>query len=755
MNSPEIKVEQVGLSHNSQSLRAPGSIQPHGVLLALSEPDLQILQLSDNTNDYFGITTQELLGRSLTTLFDASQIELIKHCLAEDLGTINPIKLSIGEQVFDAVAHHSNGIAILELERSNIVTEANALRIQALARKAIARFQKSSDTKTFLQQVVEEVQIITGCDRVLAYQFDPEGAGSVIAEVKVEGLASFLGLRFTALDIPAESKAMYQQGLLRFAPDVSAPSVPLIAVDPTAAPLDLGLASLRSIDACCVKYHQNFKVAAFLVIALIKDQQLWGLLSCHHQTPKYLPYEVRTTCEMLGQFVSSELQNKSEHAELDEWLKLKSLHAELMDAIAQTTNLQEALILPAPHLLGLTNAQGAAICLGDEITLVGASPTSEEVRDLMNWANAEIRENLFQTHSLPKLYPAAESFKQTASGLLLLRISKVQPYSILWFRPEVIQTVNWAGNPKDLVQVQTDGSIVLTPRGSFERWQETVRSTALPWSNRELDSAIDLRNAIVGIVLKKAEELAKLNLELEDRNRELDAFAFAASHDLKEPLRGIHNYSTILLEDYAPVLDEEGIDCLETMIRLTQRMETLVNVLLRFSQLGKAELHLELTNLNELVEQVVEMLEMTRRGVSLEVRVPRSLPTIHCDPVLVREIFSNLINNAFKYNTQSEPWAEVGFLTPAEQSGVLQESLEIPVFFIRDNGIGIRPQHLELVFKLFKRLHDQDSYGGGTGAGLAIAKKIVERHDGILWVESAYGNGATFYFTLNTLRYVN
>jgi two-component system, chemotaxis family, sensor kinase Cph1 len=748
--TPEIPFEHEGLS-DSQSLRAPGSIQPHGLLLAFQDSNLQIVSLSANAADYLGRTTQDLLGRSLSAVFDDAQIEAIKHCLAEDLGTINPIKLLIHGQVFDAVAHDSNGTAILELERSNPVTEVNSLQIQVLARKAIARFQKNSQTQAFLQQVVEAVRSITGFDRVTVLQFDAQGAGSVIAEARSEEVPAVLGLHFPDFDIPAESKAMYQQGLLRFAPQISAPAVPLIALDPNAPPLDLGSAALRSIDPCCVKYHENFQVDAFLAISLIKGQKLWGLLSCHHRTSKYLPYEVRATCELLGQFVSSELHNRSEHEELDEWIKVKLLHTELMDAIAQTKNLQEALILPAPHLLSLTHAQGAAICLGQEIVLFGETPTLDEVRQFMDWTNDHIQENLFQTDALAKIYAPAEAFKQTASGLLLLRISKVQPYSILWFRPEVLKTVTWAGNPHDALQVQTDGRVVLSPRGSFERWQETVRSTALPWKSREIESAIDLRNAIVGIVLKKAEELAKINLELEHRNRELDAFAFAASHDLKEPLRGIHNYSTILLEDYAAVLDEEGIDYLSTMVRLTQRMETLVNVLLRFSQLGKAELHLEPTDLNELVEQVVEVLQMSRKGVSLDVRVPRSLPTIQCDPVLAREIFSNLISNAFKYTQQSTPWAEVGFLMPEEQ----QESLEILIFYVRDNGIGIRPQHLELIFKLFKRLHDQDSYGGGAGAGLAIAKKIVERHDGNIWAESVYGEGTTFYFTLSNLRYVN
>jgi light-regulated signal transduction histidine kinase (bacteriophytochrome) len=156
-------------------------------------------------------------------------------------------------------------------------------------------------------------------------------------------------------------------------------------------------------------------------------------------------------------------------------------------------------------------------------------------------------------------------------------ISLTRQALILWFRPEIIRTVNWAGNPDKPKILEEDGTETLTPRKSFKLWQQMLQQQSQPWKPWEIEGAVELRSAIVGIVLRKLNELAEINLELERSNTELDAFAYIASHDLKEPLRGIHNYSNFLLEDYAEVLDAEGVDKLHTLIKLTKRMEDLIN----------------------------------------------------------------------------------------------------------------------------------------------------------------------------------
>ena len=303
----------------------------------------------------------------------------------------------------------------------------------------------------------------------------------------------------------------------------------------------------------------------------------------------------------------------------------------------------------------------------------------------------------------------------------------------------MVQTVNWGGNPNKPVEVIANGSIRLSPRKSFELWKETVLLKSLPWKTYEVNAALELRSAIIGVVLKKADELAQLNIELERSNNELDAFAYIASHDLKEPLRGIHNYSNFLIEDYGEILNEEGKAKLLTLIRLTQRMEDLIDSLLHFSRLGRVDLSMQHTDLNSVVERSLDLLSARIEEMKVEIRIPRPLPTVYCDRVQMSEVFNNLIANAIKYNDKAEKWIEIGYIghPPAPVT-----------FYVRDNGIGIREKHLEAIFRIFKRLHGPNKYGGGTGAGLTIAKKIVERHRGKIWVESTYGQGSTFYFTL-------
>jgi light-regulated signal transduction histidine kinase (bacteriophytochrome) len=747
---------------NYEQIHSPGSIQPHGVLLAFDR-QLQIQQVSNNSQTYLNIEPSDLLNRHLSVVFTEQQIAAIQKCLGEIEDGSTHLKLTLSDgnrdRYFDGIIYLVEEAIVLELEPRDSTTEMSFLSFHSRVKKISAKLQKTSQINEFLQLVATEIRQAIAFDRVMVYQFDTTAAGCVIAEAKREDLSPYLGLHYPATDIPEESRELYKHTLVRHIPDLTAQSVELIPQENpiTDRPLDLTYSKLRSFDTCCQEFHQNMGVKALLVISLIQDGKLWGLISCHHHTPKYISYELRTVCEFLGELVSGELDNKIAHQEFDYKVKLQSLQSEFLDSIAHAQDFIEALIEPAIRLLDLVSASGAAVCLDHEIRLVGETPAIEEIQALIAWADTQVSESLFSTDSLPKLYSTAEAFKDTASGLLLLRISKLKRYYILWFRPEVIQTVNWAGNPHDSLQVAPDGSLMLCPRNSFDKWQETVRLTSLPWQKCELDSAIALRNAIVGIVLSKADELAKINLELERSNRELASFAYAASHDLKEPLRGIYNYSIILLEDYAQVLDREGIEYLQTLVSLSQRMDTLIDVLLRFSQIGQTKLNLELTDLNRLLDRAIELFRASRADLRFDIRIPRLLPTIECDPVLVNEVFSNLIANAFKYNDCSEKWVEIGYLRGNREQGTGnretrrredEEAGESLIFYVRDNGIGIQPHYLEIIFRLFKRLHSQDKYGGGAGAGLAIVKKIIELHNGKIWVESIYGDGSTFFFTI-------
>ena len=240
--------------------------------------------------------------------------------------------------------------------------------------------------------------------------------------------------------------------------------------------------------------------------------------------------------------------------------------------------------------------------------------------------------------------------------------------------------------------------------------------------------------------------------QLASSNRELDDFAYIASHDLKEPLRGIHNYAAFLLEDYADRVDNDGRQKLETLIRLSHRLNALIDALLNYSRLGRTELAIQPTNLNEVVDDVIDTVHVALNEKGVEIRMPRSLPTVDCDRVWVTELFRNLITNAMKYNDKPDPWIEIGaqhdYDPDSEGSPPTDRDPQPIALYVRDNGIGIPPKHHQAVFRIFKRLHGRDEYGGGSGAGLTIVQKIVARHGGRIWLESRTGHGTTFYFTL-------
>jgi len=749
VNTNDISIPfEVDLTNcDREPIHIPGYIQPHGVLLALQEPELTILQCSNNTYSLIGRNPEELLNQPLSIFLESEQINFLKDCLSQgDLQLVNPLEIAIKSGIenlhYDAIMHRTNKILVLELEPTFLEKTNGFFKFYHLVKQAISKLQLASCVLELSQILAQEVKKITGFERVMIYRFDEDWNGAVIAEQKPEYLTSYLGLHYPASDIPVQARQLYSQNWLRLIPNADyQPAAILPTNNPlTGQPLDLSKSVLRSVSPLHVEYMHNMGVTASMSISIIKNQKLWGLIACHHQSPKYVPYEIRNACEFLGQITSVELSAKEDSEDSEYKIELKSVHSKLVEYMSAENNFIEGLIQHQPNLLNLVNAQGAVVYFEKEYFAVGDTPEKSDIQNLIEWIYQNVQEEIFYTDSLSKIYPEAEKFRDVASGLMVLSFSKVQKNYVLWFRPEVVRTVNWGGNPHKPVEVTGNGNLRLSPRKSFDLWKETVRLKSLSWKACEVNAALELRSAIIGVVLRKADELAQLNIELERSNNELDAFAYIASHDLKEPLRGIHNYSNFLIEDYGEILDEEGREKLRTLIRLTQRMEDLIDSLLHFSRLGRVDLSMQQTDINSVVQRNLDLLSARLEEMGVEIRIPRSLPTVYCDRVQVGEVFNNLIANAIKYNDKPEKSIEIGYIEAASPTPV--------TFYVRDNGIGIREKHFEAIFRIFKRLHGPSKYGGGTGAGLTIAKKIVERHGGKIWVESTYGEGSTFYFTL-------
>ncbi len=498
-------------------------IQSHGVLLVLHEPSLDILQVSRNAASILDRPLGTLLKTNLEDLLDPYQIGRIKSRLAEDaLDFTNPTKIWVKKTredyvVFDAVFHrNSEGILILELEPAISEDNVPFLSFYHLAKASINKLQESASLEDYCQIIAETVRKVTEFDRVMLYKFDRDGHGCVVAEDKVESMQPYKGLNFPESDIPKPARKMFLSNLIRLIQDSQEEPVDIFPVlNPvTERPIDLSSSTLRSPYPCHVEYLHNMGVGASLTISLIKEGKLWGLIACHHPTPKFVSFELRKACEFLGRMIFSEISTREENQDCDYRIKLNDIQSSLIDCISQEDNFIAGLIKHQPNLLDLTSAHGAAICFSGNYTKVGETPQEEELNGLVNWLQKNVEEEVFYTDSLPKIYPDAEKFKNIASGLLAIPIGK-RNY-VLWFRPEVIQTVNWGGNPNEAFEVnEEEGNLRLCPRKSFELWKETVRLTSLPWQSVEIKAALDLRRAIVNIVLEQAEELALLVADLE------------------------------------------------------------------------------------------------------------------------------------------------------------------------------------------------------------------------------------------------
>lgn len=742
-----------------EPIHIPGLVQPYGFLLCLDETTRQVVLASENTLAATGQSADSLLGGSLAQLLGPArlaELDAVWPTLSHQpklLGTrLDAVE---GQPLYKLILHSYDGLLWAEFEpvadpgpSSLDLPSLNTTLGQMLAATSVLEFSR---------RAAEQVRAITGFDRVMMYRFDEHDNGEVIAEARRDDLETFLGLHYPATDIPRQARLMYLKNWLRFIPDVGYQPAALVSRRPPGTrPPDMTHSVLRSVSPIHIEYLKNMGVGASMSISVIKDDRLWGMIICHHYSPRLVSFELRELCLFIGQTFSALLTTKEQLDNAAYQQRMQQVQAQLFEQLSLHPNFLEGLHQYQPTVRELLDCGGAAICFEGEIITLGATPLPLQIKELTAWLRTHMPQNVFQTNSYAALNPAGLSIRATASGVLAVALSKEPGDYLLWFRPEQVRTVTWAGKDEKL-EPHPGGQLHLSPRQSFEVWKQTVDSTATPWQPLEIEAAQQLRLHIADVRLRmfnelqaRATRLGALNDELSRSNDELDSFAYVASHDLKEPLRGIHNYATFLLEDYAEQLDADGVSKLQTLVRLSQRMETLIESLLQLSRVGRLDLELTPTDLNEVLADILDTLQPRLEHNHATVHIDGPLPTIPADAIRLREVFVNLITNAMRYNDRSEKLVTIGVAPPTIRGpkGSGDPAL-YHVFFVQDNGIGINPRHYDTIFRIFKRLHGPDKYGGGTGAGLAIARKMIEKHGGELWVDSVQGQGSTFYFSIS------
>lgn len=723
-----------------EPIHIPGSIQPHGVLLAVAPDGFMVLQCSANAGAVLKVDVSAALGRSLRAVLADDGAALIDDLVPDRIpeqGTALLRQVVIGAQAYQVIAHRADGALLIEFEEAEAAGGGSLDTLYPQIRTFVDVLGSTPSIAEMTALAAAQVRRLTGFDRVLIYRFDEDLAGTTVAEDRNERLPAYLDLRFPGSDIPAQARELYRLNRLRLIPDASYQPVPILpALNPaTGRPLDLSFSVLRSVSPLHVEYMRNMGTPASMSISIVVEGRLWGLISCHHASPRRVPVHVRTACDFLGQVVAMQISAKSRSADAALRVERQAIQTRLLSYMAGEDPFSQGLTRHPEDLLALADAEGAAVVVDGQYAIFGRAPHEARVREIVEWlGQAQAHREVYHTESLAEAMPGAEAIADTASGLLAIAISQLHPSYVLWFRPEIVRTVTWAGDPRKAL---APGQERLHPRKSFELWKETVRLKSRRWSPVEIDTAGALRNAIVGIVMRKAEELAQITDELRRSNKELEAFSYSVSHDLRAPFRHIVGYAELLKSDEDVHLHARAQRYLDTIIESAFSAGKLVDDLLGFSQMGRTALMPIRIDMNRLVQEVVRLMAPDIESRRIEWQVAELEPSWG-DPTMLRLVVQNLLSNAVKY-TRLREVARIEIGSERRQKET--------VYWVRDNGTGFDMAYVGKLFGVFQRLHRMEDFEG-TGIGLANVRRIVERHGGRAWAEGKVDQGATFHFSL-------
>lgn len=720
-----------------EPIHTPGAIQPYGVLLALSPTTLQVMAraISDPAmlatfGDPLGCAAGSVLGGVL-----APHLATLQGMATGSSLHVGALEVP-GHGLHQLLLHKGGDADLVELE-APVEGQAGSLDVLYPAiRDLMTAIERADTTAELCQMGAAHIRAITGFDRALVYQFDESWTGTVVAEDGNGVLPSYLDLRFPESDIPAQARELYRRNRVRLIADCDYTPIPVVAAADTPAPdaIDLGQAVLRSVSPVHLQYMRNMGTRASMSVSLLHEGQLWGLVSCHSQDSRRVPYHVRTACEFMGQILSLQIALKQRTRAVEERVVRRAILVKLLARMAGDEEFMAALRQDPASLLALTHADGAAIVHRNACMLVGQCPPRESVVALAHWlANEHPGAELFSSEHLARDWAGGADLADVASGVLAVPISQLHDSYLMWFRPEVVRTVRWGGDPRK--QVGPDD--VLSPRSSFQAWRQTVHQQSLPWSEADREAAHEMRTAIVDIVLRKAEEMAELNEQLVRSNKELEAFSYSVSHDLRAPFRHIVGYSELLGSSAGDRLNKTEQRFLDTIVESAKSAGTLVDDLLSFSQMGRSVLGRIRMNMGVLADDVRQSLALDYSDRDVEWRIG-DLPEVEADPRMMRLVWQNLLGNALKFTRDRSPAIiEIGHRR-------LEDEDE---FFVRDNGCGFDMRYVDKLFGVFQRLHHVEEFEG-TGIGLANVRRIIGRHGGRTWAEAELGKGATLHFTL-------
>ncbi|MFD0748713.1 ATP-binding protein [Mucilaginibacter calamicampi] len=733
--------QSIDLSNcDNEPIHIPGQIQSHGFLIAIDQ-NLNITHHSENIHDFLKGLPDDLLGRSIREIESViGQNEppdfinqIITFGKINGFDQTNPFHTDIQGESFYLVISQSATSYLLEFEPtlSDLKTD-----VQKMIGRSISEMLADKDINNLLVNTASQIKTVIGYDRVMIYRFAADGHGEVVSEAKNDELEPWLGLHYPASDIPKQARELYKLNLTRLIADVyTTPSKIVSTRQYSQQPLDLTHSQLRAVSPIHIEYLKNMGVHSSFSISLMYKGELWGLVACHNYSPRFIDYKARESSKLIGQILSSALEFRQDEANKHLQERFTANVDALSKLMLKYNSIEEALTEQNITIIDAVDARGAVLTYEGHTAKLGTTPDDDQIKQLLSWIKINVTETFYCTNELPDVYPEAAAFKHVASGVMVLTLSHELSEYIIWFKPEHIETITWAGNPEKAAEVSADGTMKISPRKSFEAWSQQVSSKSQPWLDEEIKSAMRLKAEVSYAINQKAGAIRMLNERLKQAYEELDTFSFTISHDLKNPLSTIKGYAQMLTRDSS--MQPRALETLNRISNRVDKMNSMINEVLDYSRIGRQDIVPVEVDLSTIINEHIRDLKIGYNADNLKVHIGK-MPVVQGDPVMLSQVFANLLSNAIKYSMEQPQ--------PAIHIEGREEETEV-IYSIKDNGVGIDIKQLPRIFELFKRM-DNVQHIEGSGVGLAIVKRIVEKHNGKIWVDSSLGKGSTFFVAL-------
>jgi len=718
-------------------------VQSHAALLVLTQ-DGTILQASTNTGSILGRHCDDILHTGFADARLVADAEPIMRAIAGEHQAgpvlLDDLSTNAGVPLIGRLTRVP-GRVHLELEfrdhPADITIEDPARRLSELA-DAVA---SNDSVEQAAEVITSHVRGFLGYDRCMIYRFDQQFNGEVIGESRSQRThEAFLGLRFPTRDIPRSARNLFATTHARVTVDQNADCAEIMPLkDPiTHEHVDLSAVRARGAAGSCQIYYQNMGTRATLVIPIIAFGRLWGLLSCHHQSPARPSPKLDHYFDLLSVVIASAIERRLTRDANEAHLRT----AAIRDTLAATDPVRpewpDVLESHAHAILRVVDAEGFIMRIGGRLMTSGTVPSEAEAHRLIDKLLGIADGSTFATNQLPSVVPELADLSDVATGVILTPLVSDAHDAAVWLRPELSQTVRWAGSPTENVRWTEEGKPRLTPRSSFALYKTTTRNVAARWEEAEPRAA-----AAMGMQIG----LLTLTWRAAQASRAKNDFLANMSHEVRTPMTAILGYADLIGDtDGTPAHPDDVHAAIDAIRNNADHLMTVINDILDMSKIEAGRLSVESISTsparvaNEAADLVVNRAES--KGIRLSVTTDHGVPdSIQSDPTRLKQILLNLLSNAIKFTESGE--VSIDVRTTKAGNAI--------AFAISDTGIGMNPMELQQV-RAFSPFNQADGTTtrrfGGTGLGLSISKSLATLLGGDLTADSREGSGSTFTLTI-------